>query len=334
MWRPYLVSVFCLLLFTQCRNKNAPGKVVSLEQYPSTVFVPTMEELFKPDRNVIYTPAFVLAWNGLKREIKLPLTVAKNNYQLSLVNRSNTFKGALAENEYEKETLVDAEAIEISTFFHKSLDLRTTMDSVLSGFRFRGKAVRAFGMPKYKESSAEEIQLLYYKNDDEFIIRLLLRDWQQELLLVKGDMRHNRLDALWRDVRSDLERGNQEMLDEAKAWKFDILEEDALIVPVLRFNIETHYGDMEGQIIRTAVRDYEIATAHQRTAFSLDEHGAILESDADVVVAVTDSTGPVEQPRPKKLFFDKPFLIVMRKAHATYPYFMMKVENAELMEKL
>src|ERR1044072_1933207 len=204
MWRPYLVPALCLLLFTQCRTNPPAEKVTSLEEYPATVFVPTMEESFKPYRNVIYTSSFLLAWNGLKREIKLPLKVSPENYQLNLVNRSNTFKGARAENEYEKETSVNADVISISTFFHKSLDLELTLDSVLSGFTFRGKAVRAFGMPVYKNMLTTEIAVLYYKNDDEFIIKLIPKDRQEELILVKGVMRFNRLDALWRGGRSDI----------------------------------------------------------------------------------------------------------------------------------
>lgn len=340
MWRPYLISVLFLLLFAQCRNEVRPaegniksGKGVPLEHYPSTVFVPTLEESFKPYRNVIYTPAFLLAWNGLKREVK-SLTLAKNSYQLSLVNRSNTFRGALTENEYEKKVSRSDGDISVRTFFHKSLELEVALDSVLSGFTFSGKAVRAFGMPEYRSALAEEIQVLYYKNDNDFIVKLLPREGQQELILVKGAMDHNRLDALWRDVRSDIAKGSREMKDAATAWKYSILEGDALIVPVLRFNIETHYEGIEGQYIRTLERDYEITTAYQRTALTLDEHGAVVESEAEVAIAAVDSTGPAAPPRPKQLFFDKPFLIVMKKADAAYPYFMMKVENAELMEKL
>jgi len=333
MWRPYLVPALCLLLFTQCRNNTPAEKVTSLEEYPATVFVPTMEESFKPYRNVIYTSSFLLAWNGLKREIKLPLKVSPENYQLNLVNRSNTFKGALAENEYEKEISVNADVISISTFFHKSLDLELTLDSVLSGFTFRGKAVRAFGMPVYKNMLTTEIAVLYYKNDDEFIIKLIPKDRQEELILVKGVMRFNRLDALWREASSDIIKGRREMQDTGNTWKYTIQENDALIIPVLHFNIETHYEDIEGQYIRTSAKDYEIATAYQRTAFTLDEDGAIVESEAEVAAVAVDSSGPAVRTRPQHLFFDKPFLIVMKKADAANPYFMMKVENTELMEK-
>jgi hypothetical protein len=333
MWKPYLASALCLLLFAQCRNKTPPGTVVSLAHYPSTVFVPTLEESFKPDRNVIYTPAFLLAWDGLKKEIKLPLMVSRNSYQLNLVNRSNAFKGALAENEYEKEISVRDEEIGIRTFFHKSLDFEVKLDSVLSGFKFKGKAVRAFGMPEYRSELAAVIQVLYYKSDNDFIVKLLLRERQQELILVKGAMEHNRLDALWRNVRSAIAKGRREMKDSGMAWKYSILDGDALIIPVLRFNIETHYNDIEGQYIRTPANSYEITAAYQRTALTLDEHGAVIESEGYVESAMTDSTGPAATPKPKQLFFDKPFLIVMRKIDAAYPYFMMKVENAELMEK-
>jgi serine protease inhibitor len=37
--------------------------------------------------------------------------------------------------------------------------------------------------------------------------------------------------------------------------------------------------------------------------------------------------------KPKKLIFDKPFIILMRNIKKSNPYFVMKVDNTELMIK-
>ncbi len=39
-----------------------------------------------------------------------------------------------------------------------------------------------------------------------------------------------------------------------------------------------------------------------------------------------------EKPRPKKLFFDKPFVIVLKRNDSKMPYFISWIKNAELME--
>lgn len=46
---------------------------------------------------------------------------------------------------------------------------------------------------------------------------------------------------------------------------------------------------------------------------------------------VAEAMEDLELPVPKKMFFDKPFLLLMQRKNAPNPYFVMWVANTELM---
>jgi hypothetical protein len=57
----------------------------------------------------------------------------------------------------------------------------------------------------------------------------------------------------------------------------------------------------------------------------------VVESKA-IVVTDSVSVEPIIT-HPKKMIFDKQFLIIIKRIDKTNPYFVMKVENTELMNK-
>jgi hypothetical protein len=325
------LSLACLVLLSAgCHQavenlKDFP-EVKTLDNFPATQFVPTLEEKVQKGKNVIYAVSFLLAWDELRNQIGTPIVTSVP--QLKLVNQSGSYKGVLEGNEYKKDVKVDGGNINILTFFSKSLSYAFPMDTVTSGFTFKGKAVRAFGMIYYDEDIASEIKILYYKNDDEFILKIQTKEKDQDLILAKGFEKGERLDVLLDKIQHAIETGQKEMLESTQQLKYSLLDEDDLIIPVLRFNLSTHYSDMESTVIRVKDLSYRIDKASQRTAFLLDEHGAKVESEAELSVEATDSGAVVI---PKQLFFNKPFVVLLKKQTAKYPYFMMKVDNTELM---
>jgi len=58
--------------------------------------------------------------------------------------------------------------------------------------------------------------------------------------------------------------------------------------------------------------------------FKLDEKGAMVKSTSMMAAAAI----------PKQLIYDRPFLIYLKDKNAKWPYFVMWVDNPELMENL
>ena len=103
-------------------------------------------------------------------------------------------------------------------------------------------------------------------------------------------------------------------------------------IPVISFNIKTNFRGLEGQAFVTQDgKRHSIEEAYQRTGFILNEKGAVIESEA---YSTVDSVGIApEPPHPKRMIFNKPFYVLMKRIDQQNPYFVMKVENAELLTR-
>ena len=97
------------------------------------------------------------------------------------------------------------------------------------------------------------------------------------------------------------------------------VETGTLIVPNLNFKIQHRFKEFE--------KVQNLINAHQSIDFLLDKSGAAVGSEAYIAVGEAGISRSVE------LNFTRPFLIVMRKREATEPYFVMWVDNAELLTK-
>ena len=75
--------------------------------------------------------------------------------------------------------------------------------------------------------------------------------------------------------------------------------------------------------------------AFQRSGFIFDENGAVVESEA---IVASEAPAAMEEEAPqvkqiKRMVFDKPFVIVIKRKGYENPYFVMTVNNPELMIK-
>jgi hypothetical protein len=65
----------------------------------------------------------------------------------------------------------------------------------------------------------------------------------------------------------------------------------------------------------------------------LDESGAKIESEAEIEVAVEEMAIIEEIKKPKKMYLDKPFFIILKRTDSKNPYFALWNANSELMIK-
>ena len=78
--------------------------------------------------------------------------------------------------------------------------------------------------------------------------------------------------------------------------------------------------------------DYKILQAWQRTAFKLNEKGAELVSQSEIICFLGVDIDE-DKTVPKKMIFDKPFYVTLSRTDAQDPYFCLHVVNAELLVK-
>lgn len=172
------------------------------------------------------------------------------------------------------------------------------------GLTFGGHGVESFGIHQLRSREENEVKaagqvLLYdYKSTEDFIIELKTQSNSDRLILAKiqpAATLSETIHAVEERLSASTPRGIVEMSD--------------LFIPVLDFDVVRRYPELS-----------DLGTAIQQIRFKLDETGAVLKSEAVLVKATAD-----------RLFFDKPFLVMIQRTDAQFPYFALWVANAELL---
>jgi hypothetical protein len=177
------------------------------------------------------------------------------------------------------------------------------------------------------------VEIVYYKNDNNFIIKLLPEDKEHEIIIFKTEKSFKTFGDMNKEIFELTKIGKLEKNNENIIWKYIFKEEDVLIIPKFKFNIETNYTNIEGSTFNTKNSEYFIEKAWQRTVFILDESGLEIESEAEIAIAIEEIEEVVEKPKPKKMIFDKAFYTILNRKDSDNPYFALWTFNTELMVK-
>ncbi len=101
---------------------------------------------------------------------------------------------------------------------------------------------------------------------------------------------------------------------------------DAVLMPNTRWKVDHRFSELEGaskSLLNLGFEPYWLEQARQVIEFKLDRSGAELGSEARAVC----------EGLPQYYLFDRPFLIYMKRRGAEHPFFVMWVDNAELLCK-
>jgi hypothetical protein len=101
---------------------------------------------------------------------------------------------------------------------------------------------------------------------------------------------------------------------------------DTLLIPAMHWKVNHRFKELEGQAKRfqnALLKGLYLDTALQSIQFRLDRSGAELASEAKVYV------------KPGASYFDvtRPFLLILRNRGSKQPFFVMWVDNAELLDR-
>ena len=181
---------------------------------------------------------------------------------------------------------------------------------------FNGQKVRGFTAKN--EAQRKNVKIIKYENDDKFIVKLQLKDKSDELILAKGY-----------DIKNP-QKVVQEINENNKEYLSSIEESDHFKAPKLHLDHHRDYVELiEKYLSNEDFSDYFIAQMFENIKFDMDEKGARVENEA--VIIMTQSI-MMEQERPKNFFLNKPYWVVMKKADSENPYFILGVNNVELMK--
>ena len=97
---------------------------------------------------------------------------------------------------------------------------------------------------------------------------------------------------------------------------------DELRVPEMFWRIDHRFKELIGKMVASSDPPMPIVEALQTIEFRLDRSGAALESEAIRIDY---------RMIPRHFEFDRPFLVYIQKRDAEHPFFVMWVDNAELL---
>lgn len=339
----FIAFLFLLTTWSGCKE-NEPAaadtkwselpEALSLDSMPQTGFVPTLEHPLDPSKNTIYAAALLYAWDSLVHLLPGPLlNDSAYSPSLQLLRQSVTHQQSLKREEYTINATVEGSEILVEAFFHKTLPFPAQLEKAKEPLRFAGQPVNAFGMYGSNNDIQSFCQILYYSYDDAFLLKITPKEQEHEIWLMICPDSLPTLAAAVQKAREWKLTGEQQAADERLAWRYRFSSEDIFSIPEIRFNLFTHYRDLEGQVLKMPESIRTIVTAYQRTGFILNETGAVAESHAEMAVDSAIARVPEEVPVAKKMIFDQPFYVILKRTDAVNPYFVMRVANAELLVK-
>jgi hypothetical protein len=317
-----------LFVFSFIQNLNAQRRTQSLSEFKQTEFLPILEHQIHLDKNAIYCPTLLLVWDGLRNALGGSIEVDSVDRDLYLFNRSKDFENTLLKNEYLSSFKVTHNSIYVKAEFKKLLPLMVPMTGDVGELVFDRKEVASFSN---KGEGNESAELRYYKDDNHAVVSLLLKDPSQEILLFKTEIKFRTLSAALRELEENIKAGDMEKQSGKNRWKFDFSIEDKLVIPKIKFDIKTDYPAMEQKMVHSGRMRLDVMELTQQIAFSLNEKGVEIESSGLGEVVFSEPVQDEER-KPKKIIFDAPFFIVVKRKERANPYLMLWVANSELMK--
>lgn len=336
----HLITFLLPLLLAGCAGERSFPEVKKLSEYKHTDFVTTPQSPLPAGKNAVYSVPMLYTWQQIKQIGNGQVVIDKSYNELALLNDSKSWEKALKEGEYTATaTVEDGNKITAYAEFSKSLPFKIKLKDHREELKFKGQPVATFGANAaecYEFDLYNAIGVWYYNNDNDFAITLVPEDRNHLVIVYMPDEKPDNLQELFDRLDEKMKSTREERSMGLNSWKYDFgMEGDELLIPKFSFNIETNYSTLEDSEFTMGKKPFIIEKAYQRTAFLLDEEGAKAESEALEETTVEES--PVdaieEKPHPKKLHFNKPFLVILKRTDSPNPYFAMWVDNTELMQE-
>lgn len=290
--------------------------------YPNTEMVPTMEMNITNNKNYIYSSTLLIAWNELKTKLSSSSITSNSKSQLlRYLSTSNSFKTKLDTSEFYLDINKINNEIIIDVKLFRDMSFKSKLD-IIEDFKFKNKPIEAFGLEFYTPQMSDIIKIRHYTSDEDFAISIETIFEEDELILMKTNSKFSTFNEVYQFY---LERVNS--CKNHPKWRKLITNEDVIKIPTMKFNIGKDYNELNNiDIIDDKLNKYKLKKVHQRYALLLSNNGGYMKRNPN------DQGIMFSNDKPKKLYFDNDFYIILKKKNAYTPFVMIKIVNTEFMK--
>jgi prepilin-type processing-associated H-X9-DG protein len=332
-------------------------------QLRATDVTPHLEDRVAAERNYVYCATFQIAWDDLRQAVGMAPEIEGNPGIAAGLNRIPFPRSALSPASFVARmglvrrgiqeairqemaqkfpnvtpsfTAPAAETDVIAyAFLQKNLPFAVNFDVLPEPLEFHATTgdvpVKAFGFKALADASGsvemlkQQVTVLHYESDAEFVIRL--KPHKDEIILAKVRPAATLADTLQAVQRQVRERAG-------KVDRPTPEDKDTLAIPMLALNVLRRYDQLIGKRLQNpGWTDSGITEARQVVRFLLNETGTRVESEVEVGMWLNGHPTPPPPPKPRRFVLDKPFLLYMKESGAEQPYLVLWVANAEIMQK-
>ena len=280
--------------------------------------------------NNLWVGTLDIAWKELESQLEMDkIDLQDGNLPVVDDLNSSTFtKDMLDSNDYS--ILVErteTQGYKIDTSLNKELNFAIPFDNFSDMYEWTfgdsEEIIKYFGI---NNASSEEmnknVEILFFNRENEnsarsdnFAIKLKTKEGD-EIILYRTNENKN-FDEYYKDIQN-----KASSYTESK----EFLEGDELRIPFVRVNGMIAHNELYGKFIKDT--NMYFADVIQNVNFNLNDKGCNLSSE---VTLVTEVTGIGMEPR--FCYFDDQFVIFMKEANSDQPYFALKVDNTDVLEK-
>lgn len=328
-------------------------KKISIQKNNQSDFITSVNFNEKLDNQKILVGSFQIVWNeyidnilGKEIEFKnydselLRLLNSKkfnkdmlsnNSYYLKVGETSERLKNEIVSDVKEKFNLenIGIENINIDdanngytlySLLMKEFKFKEKFDKLYDdSFKESKEKFKYFGIASYSSSKLKDnVEVLFYNNENDFAVKLYTTGSDEVILYRTTNKKLN-----FYEVYEDLKRQNDEYTGNKKFEKDDLLK-----IPYLKIDGVIEYDELcNREIVGTNGR--YLSNAIQNVKFSLNEEGGSLICDSYIV-----DTYLSEILEPRYFYFDEDFYLFLIEENEEYPYFYLKVDDDEFLDKV
>lgn len=278
--------------------------------------------------NNLWVGTLDLAWKDLAEKVGGKIELEENVQIANDLNASPFSKEMLDENDYNINVeRTDTNGYKIDATLNKELNFLEIFDNFSNDYNYtfgdNEEYIKYFGI---KNASSEKmnknIEVLFYNKrgqkavDNDMAVKLKTKEGD-EIILYRTD-ENKTFDEYYEDIKNKTKK---------YTGKSKFTEDDEFLVPCVKLNGTIYYNELFGKTIKNTNGLY-IENVLQNVNFLLSEKGCNLSSEATVVTEYLS-----DNMFGRFFFFKDTFIIFMKEQNSDMPYFALKVDNTDVLEK-
>jgi len=211
-------------------------------------------------------------------------------------------------------------------YFDRNLDFR---DALVGSQRVKG-----FGLGQEDDSAYHQVrgqvEILFSNGGEpnnwkasEFVIDLCKYSQPNQIVLARLPRKATLTETL-ADVNERIDR----FAAARDKWKHEFHSIDTLLAPEMHWKIDHRFQELEGTdkpFVNPSMQGLYVIEARQVIAFDMDKRGAQVKSESRIAAGAGG---------PQHYEFNGPFLLFLKKRDAKHPFFVMWVDNCELLYRM